>query len=150
MLIAENDHLVATAIAGLRLGRDSGNTYNVTLSNTILSNNVDSVGTETNCARRGTGGTLNDGRSNLLSNNDCSADLLDPSNIFSTDPDLADTVPTDNGGQVLGIALMSSSAAIDAGYNTNCSATDYRGEPRPVDYLNGGSVCDIGPYEMQL
>ncbi len=46
--------------------------------------------------------------------------------------------------------LLSSSPAIDAGNNTVCTATDWRGLPRPQDGDgNGSQVCDMGAIEYK-
>ena len=50
-----------------------------------------------------------------------------------------------NGGPTLTMALRFPSAAIDAGDDTSCPATDQRGLFRP-----GGLRCDIGATEFQL
>jgi CSLREA domain-containing protein len=47
-----------------------------------------------------------------------------------------------NGGNTPTHALLSGSAAIDTGDDTNCPATDQRGVLRPQ-----GSHCDVGAYE---
>jgi hypothetical protein len=51
----------------------------------------------------------------------------------------------DNGGPTQTIPLLPGSAAIDAGDNTNCPATDQRGVTRPQ-----GAGCDAGAYEVEL
>jgi hypothetical protein len=46
--------------------------------------------------------------------------------------------------------LLTNSPAIDAGDNTVCPATDYAGNPRPVDGNGDGRAdCDIGAYEWR-
>jgi parallel beta-helix repeat protein len=48
------------------------------------------------------------------------------------------------GGATQTMALLPGSAAIDAGNNASCAATDQRGIARPQ-----GSACDIGAFESQ-
>jgi hypothetical protein len=64
-----------------------------------------------------------------------------------TDPKL--DVLADNGGQTLTYALLPGSPAIDGADSGQCTATDQRGAPRPV---NGDGVpptgCDIGAFEL--
>jgi CSLREA domain-containing protein len=61
-----------------------------------------------------------------------------------------------NGGPTQTMALLASSAAIDAGVNSTCAAPpvnnlDQRGQPRPVDgNSDGTATCDIGAYELQI
>ena len=53
-------------------------------------------------------------------------------------------------GNTYGMLPNSGSPAIDAGDNTVCPSTDYRGLGRPVDGNgNGNAVCDMGAYEHQ-
>ena len=48
-----------------------------------------------------------------------------------------------NGGSTQTIPLLTGSAAIDAGDDAACPATDQRGVTRPQ-----GTACDIGAYEV--
>lgn len=50
----------------------------------------------------------------------------------------------DNGGKSKTHALLSGSAAIDAGNNTSCLTVDQRGIQRPE-----GASCDIGSFELE-
>ena len=61
-------------------------------------------------------------------------------NIIGTDPQLGPLA--NNGGSTQTFALLSGSAAIDAGTDLGCPAYDQRGIARPY-----GSHCDIGAYE---
>jgi hypothetical protein len=53
-----------------------------------------------------------------------------------------DSEPRDNGGPVPTLAILSGSAARDAGDESTCTATDARGEARV-------GRCDLGAFELQ-
>jgi CSLREA domain-containing protein len=56
-----------------------------------------------------------------------------------------------SGGLTQTMALLTGSAAIDAGNNSLCSLKDQRGNPRPIDGDGNGSInCDAGAYEAPL
>lgn len=61
--------------------------------------------------------------------------------ITLADPQLGEL--SDNGGTTATMALLPSSAAIDAGNNATCADTDQRGIARPQ-----GVTCDIGAFEL--
>jgi CSLREA domain-containing protein len=148
-LIANNVNLVNGESSGLRLGGNGGNNFNVSFVNNILSNNLDGLSAINDCYIDDNG-TFNDQGSNLVSAPSCGGARAGLALAWSIDPMLTDTVPSNNGGNVLTIAMASTSPAIDAGVNGSCSLYDQRGFLRPVDFLSGGAVCDIGPLELQL
>jgi predicted outer membrane repeat protein len=84
--------------------------------------------------------------------NNCSGSVVDQGNNLSWPADnncpgiQANPVLgplADNGGPTQTIALLTGSAAIDAGNNSTCAATDQRGITRPQS-----AACDIGAYEV--
>ncbi len=77
------------------------------------------------------GGTFTDGGGNIFSSGSCGT--------VSAALNLG--VLSDNGGGVATIPLLAGSAAIGAGVEANCPATDQRGQPR------GTGACDSGAYE---
>ena len=69
-------------------------------------------------------------------------------NVISTDPMLGTL--GNYGGFTQTVPLLAGSSAIDAGDNTNCPASDQRGDTRPFDGDgNGSAICDMGAYEVQ-
>lgn len=54
-----------------------------------------------------------------------------------------------NGGPTPTMLPSAGSPALDSGDNSLCTPLDQRGLPRPVDFLGGGAICDIGAVEVQ-
>ncbi|MDQ4144453.1 MAG: right-handed parallel beta-helix repeat-containing protein, partial [Actinomycetota bacterium] len=92
------------------------------------------------------GSSPNYGAGNLIeTNNNCTFSSGEQATT-GVDPSLA-TLDL-NGGQTRTRALSETSPALDAGSNSDCSATDQRGVARPADGNGDGiSTCDIGAYE---
>ncbi len=105
------------------LNRDGGT---ATFMNTVIANG-------SNCS---SDNTLS-GSNNLADDETCG-----PS--FSVSSSILLGPLADNGGPTQTMALLPGSAAIDAGDDAVCPATDQRGETRPK-----GAHCDIGAYEAE-
>lgn len=100
------------------------------LYNTIIANSVDSQ----DCS-----GLPTTNINNLIEDGTCES-------AFYGDPGLG--LLADHGGPTLTYDLVHGSAAIDAGDNRFCPATDQRGVARPIDGdSNGSTACDIGAVE---
>jgi len=112
------------------------------VSGAVLRNSIVANSVGTNCSGEE---IVDDG--NNLQFGDAEADSCGTS-IPIADPKLGPLA--DNGGPTLTHALLPGSAAIDAGDNTNCPATDQRGVSRPLDG-DGDTVtaCDIGAFEFE-
>lgn len=119
---------------------NGGNFYHangtIQLYNTILSTTIFLQG---NCAGIG---TITAGTDNLATDVTCGSATPVSSLVLKLNPTLAD-----NGGPTQTLALLSGSAAIDAGNAVTCAAApvnnmDQRGHSR----LQGAS-CDVGAYE---
>jgi len=123
--------------------------YNVTLFNTIISGNTASVlvPAGANCYSQSDNGVFSAIQTvseNTISN-DSTCELNGSGDQPNTNPSLNTTLGT-NGGGTLTHSIPSSSTAVDLGTNTDCSVTDQRGFPRPVNG-GGGLTCDIGAVE---
>jgi len=130
--------IINTTIAnnqGTSSGGISFTISSVAVKNSIITNNLPS-----NCA--------NQRLSSYTFNHVLTFPVIDttcPSDI-QADPDLDSSI-VDNGGNTRTVALLSNSAAINAGDNSICLGTDVgsidqRGFARPV-----GVNCDLGAYE---
>ncbi|GER79729.1 MAG: Ig-like domain-containing protein [Anaerolineales bacterium] len=108
-----------------------------TLTNVLLANSTGS-----NCANDDGGSINSSSRHNLIDDNTCG--LTDGVNGNKIGPGYnANLGPlANNGGFTQTHALLAGSAAIDAGDDAACPATDQRGVARPQ-----GAHCDIGAYE---
>jgi CSLREA domain-containing protein len=120
----------ATSGAGLRR-TTAGN--DPVLRNTIISGNGAS-----NCSVAT--GSLSSSGHNLSSDATCATFFTAVGDQNGVDPSLGALL--NNGGQTMTRHLYTGSAAIDAGDDNGCPATDQRGLSRPF-----GSSCDIGAYE---
>jgi predicted outer membrane repeat protein len=124
--------LTSLTIAGNSATSSGGGVYAtspLTMQDTLLASN--------------TGGNCNagsfSGKNNLqFGDSSCSG-------VAVGNPQLA--ALANNGGPTQTMALGTGSAAIDAGDNTTCPATDQRGVARTDGDGNGSVVCDIGAYE---
>jgi CSLREA domain-containing protein len=108
-----------------------------TLTNVLLANSTGS-----NCANDDGGSINSSSRHNLIDDNTCG--LTDGVNGNKIGPGYnANLGPlANNGGFTQTHALLAGSAAIDAGDDAACPATDQRGVARPQ-----GAHCDIGAYK---
>jgi CSLREA domain-containing protein len=122
---------------GLGAGiRNLGAAAAVTLRNTIVADRV-----ADDCSSPAAPAVVSQGH-NLALGASCALTAL--GDHPSTDPHLGPLA--DNGGNgLLTHALPAGSAAIDAGDNAACIATDARGLSRP-----SGVQCDIGAFEVQV
>jgi len=109
---------------------DRGGT--TTLANTIVANTDE----YSNCSTRDQSTLI--GSNGLADDESCGPGFTNSSSILLGP--LAD-----NGGPTQTMALLPGSAAIDAGDDAVCPATDQRGVTRPQ-----GAHCDIGAYEAEI
>jgi len=123
----------------------AGGLYVDYVSSPILTNVIIADSTNGDCVVNS--GSIDGASSNNLIEDTASnaCDLTDgiSGNIIGTDPALG--ALADNGGATLTFLPEVGSAAIDAGTNSGCSATDQRGLSRPQ---NG--TCDIGAVEHDI
>jgi hypothetical protein len=129
-LTVTNSTLAANAMGGL------DNRGEATVTNSVI---------DGGCVQFGDNAETVSGGYNIVGGRDACGfddptDLVDISSLA-----LAIGPLTDNGGPTMTHALLPGSVAIDAIPALMCQATeDQRGEPRP-----GGSMCDVGAFEVQ-
>jgi CSLREA domain-containing protein len=135
-LVIDSGTLANNVAPGLGAGiRNLGAAAAVTLRNTIVADRV-----ADDCSAAAAPAVVSQGH-NLSLGASCALTAL--GDLPSTDPHLGPLA--DNGGNgLLTHALPAGSAAIDAGDNARCIATDARGLSRP-----SGVQCDIGAFEVQ-
>jgi hypothetical protein len=127
---------------------DEPATPTISLQNSIVSNNIESLISVVNCASADFVPEENRivSQGNNLEDKD-SCGFNQAGDLSNTDPMLdplaLNTAPGENAAvNDWTHALPAGSPAIDAGNNANCPATDQRGVDRPV-----GNGCDMGAYE---
>jgi CSLREA domain-containing protein len=136
-LLLNSSTLANNVAPGLGAGiRNLGVGGAVTLRNTIVADRP-----ADDCSSPSAPAVVSQGH-NLALGASCALTAL--GDLPSTDPHLGPLA--DNGGSgLLTHALSAGSAAIDAGDNAACVATDARGLSRP-----SGVQCDIGAFEVQV
>ncbi len=113
---------------------------NMTVTNTILADNVGGVACAIHTEFDGAGpATITSGGHNI--DDDGSCNLTAAGDQPNTNPQLGPLA--DNGGPTLTHALGAGSPAIDTADAGACPATDQRGIARPQ-----GGGCDIGAFEV--
>lgn len=113
----------SAAVSGSGIYNDSS----ATLKNTIIANSKSKI----NC-----NGAIIADSYNLATDSTCGGATQKTSAEINLGP-LAS-----NGGSTQTMALLTGSAAIDAGDDSTCPATDQRGTTRPQ-----GNACDVGAFE---
>ncbi len=127
---------------------DEPATATISLQNSIVSNNIESLISVVNCAS----GDFVPGENRIVSQGNNLEDkdscgFNQAGDLSNTDPMLdplaLNTAPGENAAvNDWTHALLDNSPAIDAADSANCPATDQRGVARPV-----GNGCDMGAYE---
>lgn len=139
-----NNSTIAGNYAGFQGGGIVGGSEtkitNVILANNVANNAGNNWNIKNNCFDQMTNGGNNlqfpSRNLNDPNDKDCAA------GIRTADPKLGSL--GNNGGSTQTLALLTGSAAINAGNNATCSTIDQRGVTRPQ-----GGVCDIGAFEVK-
>jgi hypothetical protein len=116
--------------------------FDLNISNTIFAIN----GVKTNCSVTTMASSNPPAflfKNSLFDEASCGAGV---SNLVGLDP-LLNALSTPS-PYVAVLVPQAASPAIDAGDNLVCAATDQTGLLRPVNYLGGGAICDIGAVEV--
>ena len=137
--------LMDVTFSGNSASTSGGGMFNYDNSSPTLTNTIIANSTSGGDCVNGTGGSIAPGSANNLIEDSAHACGLSDGvngNIIGQDPNLS--ALTDYGGPGKQVCpLLPGSPAVDAGTNTNCPATDQRGQTRPV-----GAACDIGAFEL--
>ncbi len=136
-----NNVTIANNGIGINNTSNTGSLSTVTLRNSVVADNTDDCRAVAPPSISG----FSSGGYNLIENStNCTIQGTTTGNVLGVDPLLVPLAP--NGGRTDTHALVTSSAAIDAGDpGTSCAAADQRGVSRP-----GGLHCDMGAYELTL
>jgi predicted outer membrane repeat protein len=144
-------HIVNSTITGNSSGSSGGGLYRsstgppfgfINIKNTIIAGNSSGIAGQGNCVGVDFANPVSAGH-NLEDTDTCG--LNQPGDLKNTPAMLGPL--QDNGGQTDSEAPLAGSAAIDAGDNSGCPATDQRGQARPV-WGASALVCDIGAVEL--
>lgn len=108
----------------------------VTMVNTIVANNHDLGGGNSDCV----GSVTSDGHNLIEDTAACTIGGPATGDVYGVAPGLG--VLNNNGGETPTHKVLAGSAARNAGDNATCLGIDQRGVSRPL-----GGVCDIGAYE---
>lgn len=119
----------------------------ISFTNVLLADNTTSDCVSENGG--GSGPNLTTGGGNLIESGNCPFTGDTTTHKTGVDPALEALAGS---GSDRSHPLAATSAAIDAGINGGCPATDQRGVARPQDGPDGNTTatCDIGAYEFEL
>jgi hypothetical protein len=140
-----------STISGNSASLAGGGIYVDTGATAIVKNTIVANSTNGDC---GSAGTFTSDGHNLADDTTCNSDFSGTGDLRDTSAGLDAGGLNDNGGPTQTIALLKTSAAVDAvpktptNYCTDANGTsintDQRGEPRPAP---GHAACDIGAFE---